>query len=139
MLPLRSLPDQDGLIEAIFAAGHMVASFGGVWHADDPEAVEAIIRDFVPPLPEIDRPRMAWFLAFTGLDEARDRAIGALRATDRQALAMIEAHQMQERFGFEQTARIVEQLRPFAADPGAEALTGARLREAWQEAARVTL
>ena len=52
---------------------------------------------------------------------------------------MIEAHQMQERFGFEQTARIVEQLRPFAADPGAEALTGARLREAWQEAARVTL
>ncbi|MGA0778503.1 MAG: hypothetical protein ACO3O6_11475 [Gemmobacter sp.] len=139
MKKIRSFPDREGLLEAVFAAGHMVANFGGEWHADDPEAVEAIIRDFVAPMPELGRAQMAWFMAYTGLEGIRGRALGVLRTTDRGAYALIEAHRAQERFGFEATARIIERLRPFADVAEAEALGEEALRAAWAEAAAVAV
>jgi len=139
MKKIRSFPDREGLLEAVFAAGHMVANFGGEWHADDPEAVEAIIRDFVPPMPDLGRAQMAWFMAFTGLEGIRGRALGVLRTTDRAAFALIEAHRAQERFGFEATARIIDRLLPFAEGAEAEELGPEALRAAWQEAAGIAV
>jgi len=139
MKKIGSFPDREGLLEAVFAAGHMVANFGGEWHADDPEAVEAIIRDFVPPMPDLERGQMAWFMAYTGLDAIRERAMGELRMTDRAAFARIGAHRAQERFGYDPTARIIGMLRPFAEPAEEEALGEEALRAAWREAAAVAV